>query len=103
MFCPKCGTQNPDGTRFCRSCGAQLSHDVASARRAPGPTSAPAPPARRPSWSPELRRLWLTRLIVLAVIVVVDVILVAAVSGFGLVDSFLRPNLPPVVSDLLFW
>ncbi|HET9531731.1 MAG TPA: zinc-ribbon domain-containing protein [Blastocatellia bacterium] len=25
MYCPKCGTQNNEGTRFCRSCGANLS------------------------------------------------------------------------------
>lgn len=26
MFCPKCGTQNPDSGRFCRSCGTDLSN-----------------------------------------------------------------------------
>lgn len=25
MFCPKCGAQNADGTRFCRGCGADVS------------------------------------------------------------------------------
>ena len=25
MFCPKCATQNLEGTSFCRSCGAQIS------------------------------------------------------------------------------
>lgn len=31
MFCPKCGAQNPDGARFCGSCGAPF------AARAPQP------------------------------------------------------------------
>ena len=25
MFCPKCGAQNPDGAKFCGSCGAAQS------------------------------------------------------------------------------
>jgi uncharacterized membrane protein YvbJ len=26
MFCPQCGTDNPNGARFCGSCGASLPH-----------------------------------------------------------------------------
>ena len=29
MFCPKCGLQNADETRFCRGCGADLSNVLA--------------------------------------------------------------------------
>lgn len=30
MFCPKCGSQNGDETKFCRSCGATLSNVLAA-------------------------------------------------------------------------
>ena len=29
MFCPKCGSQNADETKFCRGCGADLSNVLA--------------------------------------------------------------------------
>ena len=41
MFCPKCGTQIPDGSKFCPKCGNQLA----------APASAP-PPATQPAPSP---------------------------------------------------
>ena len=39
MFCPKCGAQVPDGTKFCPSCGAALN----AAAPASGPTPNPGP------------------------------------------------------------
>lgn len=30
MFCPKCGSKNGDETKFCRSCGAELSNVLAA-------------------------------------------------------------------------
>ena len=30
MFCPKCGSQNADATKFCRGCGADLSNALAT-------------------------------------------------------------------------
>jgi len=31
MFCPQCGTQNPDGNRFCQECGGKLPDATAGA------------------------------------------------------------------------
>lgn len=42
MFCPKCGTQNPDGSKFCSGCGQPLAPASQSASQ-PAPTSQPAP------------------------------------------------------------
>lgn len=39
-----CGTQNPDGSKFCKHCGAPLSV-WKTGLTAPAPTSAPVPPA----------------------------------------------------------
>jgi hypothetical protein len=36
MFCPKCGTQNPDEGKFCRSCGSDLG-GVSTALSSPAP------------------------------------------------------------------
>ena len=43
MFCPRCGSQLPDGIKFCTSCGAQLGEKVSTP--APAPTPVPASPA----------------------------------------------------------
>ena len=27
IFCPECGEENPDGSKFCRKCGVNLVHE----------------------------------------------------------------------------
>ena len=43
MFCPQCGTKNPDGAAFCGGCGAQLPNRTAQA--APAADAAPQQPS----------------------------------------------------------
>lgn len=43
MFCPKCGAQVPDGTKFCPSCGASLAGNSGSAAPAAQNSQGAAP------------------------------------------------------------
>lgn len=45
MFCPKCGTQNADGVKFCANCGNNLMPDAAPAQPQ-APYAAPVQPAQ---------------------------------------------------------
>lgn len=47
MFCPKCGTQNTDGVRFCANCGNNLMPDANAAPAQPqAPYTAPVQPVQ---------------------------------------------------------
>lgn len=60
MFCTQCGAQNPDGSKFCMTCGASLAvlpHGGQEPRRAPSyPQEQPSPwpeyPGETVPWSP---------------------------------------------------
>ena len=44
MFCPNCGTQLPEGARFCSACGTNIASMTAGAAApAPTPTATPVP------------------------------------------------------------
>ena len=45
MFCPSCGARNPDGSRFCKTCGTDLSSRGAGTTASQAATQAPAPGA----------------------------------------------------------
>lgn len=40
MYCPNCGKEIPDGSKFCKECGANIKESVAEK---PKPAAAPAP------------------------------------------------------------
>lgn len=82
MFCPNCGTQVADQTRFCGSCGTALS---GGAGPAGGPLPAPytQPMAGQPQPAPQRKRGmpgWAIALIVVAVIVVAVPVALLAIA-----------------------
>lgn len=122
MFCPKCGSEIPESSAFCPKCGAALQGSsrtkppaftlaMSTDRAMPAMTSGGKGPAnltrphlpelKRPS--PEYLRRWRRRLVALAIIVIVDVILIAIVSRYGMAQKVLTPYLPTSLSDLLFF
>ena len=48
MFCPHCGKQIPDGSKFCTACGAVLTDEVRAAVQQPQ-QSDPQPYAQQPN------------------------------------------------------
>src|SRR5580658_11736 len=52
MFCPQCGTSNPDGTHFCSNCGTALGQQGAPAGVATPPAQPPVQPQAQPPAPP---------------------------------------------------
>jgi hypothetical protein len=88
MFCPKCGTQNPETGKFCRSCGTDLGNVSAALsgnfKPSLAPTAPVAPPAplmldrrgRRMNWESALTKVFMG-----VAFMVVSIVL--GVSGMG--------------------
>lgn len=92
MFCPRCGSQNTDATKFCRQCGlplAQVMDYVATGgtgalARAPAPPPLPPPPMLETA---EMLALKHKRVLTILSICIAPVILaIFADSVFGLGD-----------------
>ncbi|MHB8217081.1 MAG: zinc ribbon domain-containing protein [Candidatus Sulfotelmatobacter sp.] len=58
MFCPKCGTEHPDESQFCRKCGQGLAAPTSSGVASAGAgTGAAVAPARIPETPPKAKPL----------------------------------------------
>jgi len=60
MFCPNCGTQNPDEARYCGNCSKQLPVSAqAAGGNPPGFAAAAAPTMMAPGWANPANAGWM--------------------------------------------
>lgn len=103
MFCPKCGTENAEGIKFCKSCGAPVAAPAAASAPAAAPAPAPAP-AAQPAYAAAggapaptggsavgtllaNKKLLILGIVALVVIIAVIVGVVSCMNGGGLVKG----------------
>ena len=106
MFYPSCGTRNPDGSRFCGSCGTDLSSRGAGTTASQVATQAPAPGTPAFARPAAAARGHIGRGSVIAgIAAAVAVALVVAVglrtSWFGLARPHLTPGTYTFTSSLV--
>lgn len=97
MICPKCGTQNPDGTKFCSGCGTPLASDAAPmdatrvqptpAQPQPQPAAAPSSYQPVPAPQPPAPKSGSGKTIAIVVLAVLLVAAIAAVVYFVVVPQ----------------
>ncbi|MEO7538799.1 MAG: zinc ribbon domain-containing protein, partial [Pyrinomonadaceae bacterium] len=80
MFCPKCGGSNPEGGKFCRSCGTDLGGvtDALSGRMPAVPHSLTDSKGRPMNWDRAFKKLGMG-----AAFVLISFILGASGAGRG--------------------
>mgnify|MGYP000855004743 CR=1 FL=1 len=105
MFCPSCGTRNPDGSRFCGSCGADLSGRRAGSPAAQAAAQVPASRAPIPARRAPAARIRVVAGIAAAVAVALIVAVGLSTGWFGFAKPHLTPGTytytyPSINSDL---
>ena len=106
MFCPSCGTRNPDGSRFCKTCGTDLSGRGAGAPAPQAIAQAPVPGApafARPTTAAHrhIGRGGVIAGIAAAVAVALVVAVGLRTGWFGLAQPHLMPGTYTFTSSLV--
>ena len=94
MYCPKCGSQNPDGSRFCGTCGmtfaaAPTPQPVPGPVPGPGPRPVPAPP---PGLRPTSGGFGLFTIISLVAVLIAAVLLIMPSLAGKDYDDYFEDN-----------
>ena len=97
MFCPSCGTRNPDVSRFCGSCGADLSGRRAGSPAAQAAAQVPASRAPIPARRAPAARIRVVAGIAAAVAVALIVAVGLSTGWFGLVERHVSPGIYELV------
>lgn len=96
MICPKCGSNNSDGTAFCASCGAPLSNEAPTPNGAvPNnnvPPQTPPPVFNGNPYGGPIEQRNIALCIILSIVTCGILYLILAIFGLGIVSYALMQN-----------
>ena len=94
MYCPKCGAQNPDGSRFCGTCGMTFAA-APTPQPVPGPVPGPGPrpvPGSTPGLRPTSGGFGLFTIISLVAVLIAAVLLIMPSLAGKDYDDYFEDN-----------